>query len=219
MSASSSLSVHAGTAEPLRVSPPEAVAYLLELYAVIRALKAGELSEEEAIERLEGARSWVWTAIDPVSKLLLAIEVGPRTVAMAQRMVHRVSQRLASGCMPAWFSDGFKGYLPAILGHCGWWVHPERRVVYPQATDNSGGSQCGTIVSFYYCERGHCYGLESIILSTPTDCCRVGLPHHVCPVARSSQSHTATAHSTQSASTPPLERTQTLHWIHPLTLV
>src|SRR5215831_3887649 len=98
-----------------------------ELYAVIRALKAGELSEEEAIERLEGARSWVWTAIDPVSKLLLAIEVGPRTVAMAQRMVHRVSQRLASGCMPAWFSDGFKGYLPAILGHCGWWVHPERR--------------------------------------------------------------------------------------------
>ena len=98
-----------------------------ELYAVIRALKAGELSEEDAIERLEGARSWVWTAIDPVSKLLLAIEVGPRTVAMAQRVVHRVSQRLASGCMPAWFSDGFKGYLPAILGHFGWWVHPERR--------------------------------------------------------------------------------------------
>jgi hypothetical protein len=26
------LSVHAGTAEPLRVSPPEAVAYLLELH-------------------------------------------------------------------------------------------------------------------------------------------------------------------------------------------
>jgi len=98
-----------------------------ELYAVIRALKAGELSAEDAIERLEGARPWVWTAIDPVSKLLLAIEVGPRTVAMAQRVVHRVSQRIASGCMPAWFSDGFKGYLPAILGHCGWWVHPERR--------------------------------------------------------------------------------------------
>ena len=62
-----------------------------------------------------------------MSKLLLAIEVGSRTVAMAQRVVHRVSQRLASGCMPAWLSDGFKGYLPAILGHCGWWVHPERR--------------------------------------------------------------------------------------------
>jgi len=46
---------------------------------------------------------------------------------MAQRVVHRVAQRLASGCMPAWLSDGFKGYLPAILGHFGWWVHLARR--------------------------------------------------------------------------------------------
>lgn len=30
-----SLSVHAGTAEPLRVSPPEAVAYLLELIGML----------------------------------------------------------------------------------------------------------------------------------------------------------------------------------------
>jgi hypothetical protein len=29
--------------------------------------------------------------------------------------------------VPAWFSDGFKDYLPAILGHFGFWVHPERR--------------------------------------------------------------------------------------------
>ena len=47
-----------------------------ELYAVIRDLKAGEMSEDDAIERLEGACPWVWTAIDPVSKLLLAIEWG-----------------------------------------------------------------------------------------------------------------------------------------------
>jgi hypothetical protein len=33
----------------------------------------------------------VWTAIDPVSTLLLAIEVGPRTVAMAQHIVHQVA--------------------------------------------------------------------------------------------------------------------------------
>ena len=30
--------VHAGTAEPLRVSPPEAVAYLLELYFSFRSI-------------------------------------------------------------------------------------------------------------------------------------------------------------------------------------
>ena len=98
-----------------------------ELYAVIRALKTGEISEKTALKRLEGSRHWVWTAIDPVSKLLLAIEVGPRTLEMAQYVVHRVAQRLASSCVPAWLSDGFKGYLPAILGHFGLWVHPERR--------------------------------------------------------------------------------------------
>jgi IS1 family transposase len=98
-----------------------------ELYALIRDLKAGAISEDDALERLEPSRPWVWTAMDPVSKLFLAIEVGPRTLEMAQRVVHQVVGVLAPGCVPAWFSDGFKGYLPAILGHCGWWVHPERR--------------------------------------------------------------------------------------------
>jgi IS1 family transposase len=98
-----------------------------ELYAVLRGVKEGEVSEDDAILRLEGPRPWVWTAIDPVSKLLLAMEVGPRTVEMAQRVVHHVVSVLAPGCVPAWFSDGFKGYLPAILGHCGVWTHPARR--------------------------------------------------------------------------------------------
>jgi IS1 family transposase len=98
-----------------------------ELSAVIRALRTGQISAGDAIERLEPGRPWVWTAIDPVSKLLLVIEVGPRTLAMAQRVVHHVVGVLAPGCVPAWVSDGFKAYLPAILSHCGWWVHPERR--------------------------------------------------------------------------------------------
>jgi hypothetical protein len=45
---------------------------------------------------------------------------------MAQRVVHHVVGVLAPGWRPAWFSDGFKGSLPAIVGHCGWWVPPER---------------------------------------------------------------------------------------------
>jgi hypothetical protein len=98
-----------------------------ELYAVLHDVKAGELSEDQAIERLSRSPHWVWTAIDPVSKLLLAIEVGPRTGEMAQRVVHQVAQRLAPHCIPLCLSDGFKGYLPAILGHFGCWVHPARR--------------------------------------------------------------------------------------------
>jgi hypothetical protein len=98
-----------------------------ELYAVIRALKAGEISEDNALERLEAARPWVWTAIDPVNKLLLALEVGPWTLEMAQRVVHHVVGVFAPGGVPAWFRDGFKGSLPAMLGHFGLGVHPERR--------------------------------------------------------------------------------------------
>src|SRR5712691_11783268 len=55
-----------------------------ELYAVIRALQAGQISEGDAIKCLERSRHWVWTAIDPQSKLLLVMDVGPRTLAMTQ---------------------------------------------------------------------------------------------------------------------------------------
>jgi hypothetical protein len=47
------------------------------------------------------------------------MEGGPRTLAMAQRVVHQVVGVLAPGCVPAWFRDGFKGYLPALLSHYG----------------------------------------------------------------------------------------------------
>jgi len=98
-----------------------------ELYAVLRGVRDGEISAENALKRLERSRHWVWTVIDPESKLLLVTEVGPRTLEMAQRVVHQVVSVLAPGCVPAWFSDGFKGYLPAILAHFGLWTHPERR--------------------------------------------------------------------------------------------
>src|SRR5215468_930235 len=57
-----------------------------ELYAVLRDLKAGGLSEDEAMKRLERSPSWVWTAMEPTSKLLVMVEVGSRTLAMAQRV-------------------------------------------------------------------------------------------------------------------------------------
>src|ERR1700752_3430355 len=98
-----------------------------ELYAVIRDLKTGEISEANAIKRLAPSHRWVWTAIDPVSKLLLAIDVGPHTLEMAQRVVHQVAQRLASRGVPIWLSDGFKGYVLAILGHFGVWYQSERK--------------------------------------------------------------------------------------------
>ena len=40
------------------------------LYTVLRGVKAGEISAKKVINRLERPRHWVWTAIDPESKLL-----------------------------------------------------------------------------------------------------------------------------------------------------
>src|SRR2546429_2009277 len=98
-----------------------------ELYAVLSALKEGTLSEEGAIERLSRSPQWVWAAIDPESKLLLTIDVGERTLAMAQRVVHQVVQVLAPGCVPLFLTDGFREYLTALLTHYGHWVQPPRR--------------------------------------------------------------------------------------------
>jgi IS1 family transposase len=98
-----------------------------ELYAVLRDLKAGEISDDEAIQRLERSPSWVWTAMDPQSKLLLVIDVGTRTLEMAQRVVHQVVQCLMPGSVPLCLTDGLKDYGTAFLAHFGQWMQPARR--------------------------------------------------------------------------------------------
>jgi hypothetical protein len=100
-----------------------------ELFALLSAVQAGEVSETEAITRLSRSPHWVWVAIDPVSKLLLALDVGSRTLAMAQRVVHQVVQVLAPGCTPLFLTDGFKEYTTALLTHYGQWVQVPRRQV------------------------------------------------------------------------------------------
>jgi IS1 family transposase len=98
-----------------------------EWYAVLRDLKAGEINNDEASRRLEHSPSWVWTAMDPTSKLLVVLEVGSRTLAMAQRVVHQVTQGLAPGCVPLFLTDGLKDSATALLTHFGQWMQPARR--------------------------------------------------------------------------------------------
>jgi IS1 family transposase len=98
-----------------------------ELFALLSAVKTGEVSEAVAIACLSRSPHWVWAAIDPVTKLLLTIDVGDRTLAMAQRVVHQVVQVLAPGCMPLFLTDGFKEYTTALLTHYGQWIQPARR--------------------------------------------------------------------------------------------
>jgi IS1 family transposase len=98
-----------------------------ELYAVLSAVKEGEITEAKAIKRLSRSPHWVWVAIDPVTKLLVALDVGERTQAMAQRVVHHIAQVLAPDCAPLFLTDGFREYTTALLTHYGHWVQPSRR--------------------------------------------------------------------------------------------
>jgi len=98
-----------------------------ELFALLSAVKDGEVSEVEAIKRLERSPQWVWAAMDPESTLLLALDVGDRTRAMAQRVVHHVAQVLAPDCAPLFLTDGFRESLTALLTPYGPWVPPPRQ--------------------------------------------------------------------------------------------
>ena len=89
------------------------------MYAVLRDFKAGAIGEDETIQRLERSPSWVWTVMDPKSKLLVVVDVGSRTLAMAHRIVHQVTQVLARDCVSLFLTDGLKDYGTALLTHFG----------------------------------------------------------------------------------------------------
>lgn len=68
-------------------------------------------------------------AIDPVTQLLVAIDVGERTLAVTQRFVHHVAQVLAPDCAPLFLADGFREDTTALLTPYGRWVQPPRRQI------------------------------------------------------------------------------------------
>jgi hypothetical protein len=98
-----------------------------ELFARLSAVKAGEVSEAEASARRSRSSHWVWAASDPVTKLLLTLEVGDRPLTRAPGLGHQVVQVLAPGCVPLFLTDGFKEYPTALLTQFGHWVQPPRR--------------------------------------------------------------------------------------------
>jgi len=96
------------------------------LSAVLSAVKEGESSEAKAIKRLSRSPHSVGVAIEPGTKVLVAIDVGERTQALAQRFVHHVTQVLAPDCAPLFVTDGCRESLTAVLTHSGHWMQPPR---------------------------------------------------------------------------------------------
>jgi hypothetical protein len=123
-----------------------------ELSGLLRAVKDGAVSEAEALPRLSRSPHWVWAVIDPVSKLLLTIDVGERTRAMAQRVVHQVAQVLVPGCVPLFLTDGFtkkrreaSAFMPGMDRRWARRAQCPRAQQYPRSARALNG-------------RGHCIG-------------------------------------------------------------
>ena len=85
-----------------------------------------QMDELYAKVRNKAKASWLWLAIDPVSKALPALHVGSRKASSAYALVHDLKLRLANGCVPAFTTDGLRTYFYAITAHFGEWYRPQR---------------------------------------------------------------------------------------------
>lgn len=95
-----------------------------ELWTFVRK-KEKTLSAWEALHT-EWGDTWIWTALDPVNKLVLAFLVGEHTETEAVGIVGRVKAVLAEGCLPLFTSDQLPHYIQALLQVWGRWVQPAR---------------------------------------------------------------------------------------------
>jgi IS1 family transposase/transposase-like protein len=65
---------------------------------------------------------WLWLAIDPCTKILPVLHLGPRTQHMAHQVIHSLRQILSPGCLPLFTSDGLNLYFYALTAHFGQWL-------------------------------------------------------------------------------------------------
>ena len=70
---------------------------------------------------------FLWLAIDPRTKILPVLQLGPRTQHMAHSVIHFLRQILAPGCLPLFTSDGLNLYFYALTAHFGQWLQERRR--------------------------------------------------------------------------------------------
>jgi IS1 family transposase len=92
-------------------------------------LQLPHLQLDELRTRLRSYKQvlWLWLAIDPCTKLLPVLHLGPRTQNMAHRVIHSLQQILAPGCIPLFTSDGLNMYFCALTAHFGHWLKVSRR--------------------------------------------------------------------------------------------
>jgi IS1 family transposase len=86
-------------------------------------LQLPHLQLDELRTRLRRATQilWLWLAIDPLTKIIPVLQLGPRTQNMAHTVIHSLRRSLAPGCIPLFTSDGLNVYFYALTAHFGTW--------------------------------------------------------------------------------------------------
>jgi IS1 family transposase/transposase-like protein len=94
-----------------------------------RNLHLPHLQLDELRTKLRSSQQvlWLWLAIDPLTKILPVLQLGPRTQNMAHLLIHSLRQILAPGCLPLFTSDGLNVYFYALTAHFGYWLEVGRR--------------------------------------------------------------------------------------------
>jgi IS1 family transposase len=92
-------------------------------------LQLPHLQMDEIRTRLRNSKQvlWLWLAIDPLTKILPVLQLGPRTQNAAHMLIHSLRQILAPGCLPLFTSDGLNLYFYALTAHFGHWLEVGRR--------------------------------------------------------------------------------------------
>ena len=92
-------------------------------------LRLPHLQLDELRTRLRSSQHvlWLWLVIDPCTKLLPVLHLGPRTQNAAHNVIHSLRQILAPGCLPLFTSDGLNVYFSALTAHFGHWLVGRRR--------------------------------------------------------------------------------------------
>ena len=93
------------------------------------SLHLPHLQLDELRTRLRCAREvlWIPLPIDPRTKVLPVLQMGPRTQHMAHLLIHSLRERLAPGCLPLFTSDGLNLYFYALTAHFGQWLQVGHR--------------------------------------------------------------------------------------------
>jgi IS1 family transposase len=86
-----------------------------------------QLDEVRVRLRVRSRVTWLWLALDPRTKLIPALALGPRTQQTAHTLVHALCATLAPGCTPVITTDGLRHYFYALTAHFGCWVAAGRR--------------------------------------------------------------------------------------------